>query len=169
MELLVHGKNIPVTEALKAHVEKKIGKLSRFWNGVQEAQVLLQVERGQHICEVTVPLAGAVLRGEARTNDMYGAVDEVVEKLERQIRRYKARFAHAGKGFPFVPAKNVDSKDEIVRQKKFPLKPMDPDEAVMQMNLVGHDFFVFMNAETESVNVIYRRRDGRYGLLEPDV
>lgn len=169
MDVTVHGRNVLVTDALNAHAQKKLGKLTRYWNGVKEAQVLLEVERGQHICEVTVPLAGAVLRGEARTSDMYQAIDECIQKIERQVQRYKARFSKSSKGLSALVENEVEPGDEIVRQKRFPTKPMTPEEAVMQLNLVGHDFFAFMNAETERISVIYRRRDGRYGLLEPDM
>lgn len=167
MELVVHGHNVVVTEALESYAQKKLAHLSRFWGGVQAAQVLLEVERGQHICEATVPLRGAVLRGEARTKDMYAAIDEAVAKLERQIQRYRARFERTTPT-PARPASNDLVQDEIVRQKQFSLKPMDPQEAVMQMNLLGHDFFAFMNAESNHVNVVYRRHDGRYGLLGPE-
>jgi len=169
MDLTVHGSNILVTDALRTYAEKKLGKLQRYWKGVNEAQVLLEVERGQHICEVTVPLTGAVLRGEARADDMYQAIDECVQKLERQIQRYKARFDRASKELGELLTNESEPGDEIVRQKKFPAKPMQPEEAVMQLNLIGHDFFVFTNAETDRISVIYRRRDGRYGLLEPDM
>lgn len=163
----MHGHNVVVTEALESYAQKKLSHLSRFWGGVQAAQVLLEVERGQHICEATVPLRGAVLRGEARTDDMYAAIDEAVAKLERQIQRYRARFDRSTP----TPARRPTNPliwDEIVRQKHFSLKPMDPQEAVMQMNLLGHDFFAFMNSEANQVNVVYRRHDGRYGLLGPE-
>jgi putative sigma-54 modulation protein len=167
MELVVHGHNVVVTEALESYARKKLAHLARFWGGVQAAQVLLEIERGQHICEATVPLRGAVLRGEARTKDMYGAIDEAVAKLERQIQRYRARFERQT-ATPARPEANALEGDEIVRQKRFSLKPMDPQEAVMQMNLLGHDFFAFMNSEVGYVNVVYRRHDGRYGLLGPE-
>lgn len=168
MDLHVHGRNVKVTEALRAHAEKKLGKLQRFWGGVEAVQVVMTVEHQQHICEVTIPLRGAVLRGEARAEDMYVAFDLVVEKLERQIRRYKARFEQREKAESPLLANDGKDKDAIVRQKRFPAKPMHPDEAVMRMNLLGHDFFAFVNAETEQVSVVYKRHDGRYGLLEPE-
>ncbi len=167
MELVVHGHNVVVTEALESYARKKLSHLARFWGGVQAAQVMLEVERGQHICEATVPLRGAVLRGEARTSDMYAAIDEAAAKLGRQIQRYKSRFEPA----TVTPARDETKdvvRDEIVRQKQFSLKPMDPQEAVMQMNLLGHDFFAFMSSESNQVNVVYRRHDGRYGLLGPE-
>ncbi|MGQ9512097.1 ribosome hibernation-promoting factor, HPF/YfiA family [Thermodesulfitimonas sp.] len=175
MQVVVRGKNIKVTDALRGYVEKRLAKLDRFFNGLSEAQVTLSVERGNHRIEVTIPVNGMILRGEEATYDMYAAVDLVVEKLEKQIERYKSRFnrrARVGN----VPAAEVAApepvedteKNEVVRVKRFAIKPMNIDEAIMQMNLLGHNFFVFRNAETEAVCVLYRRKDGNYGLIEPE-
>lgn len=175
MQVVVRGKNIKVTDALRGYVEKRLAKLDRFFNGLSEAQVALSVERGNHRVEVTIPVNGMILRGEEATHDMYAAVDLVVEKLEKQIERYKSRFnrrARAGS----VPVAEVTAsepledmeKNEVVRVKRFAIKPMNIDEAIMQMNLLGHNFFVFRNAETEAVCVLYRRKDGNYGLIEPE-
>ena len=169
MEFTVHGRDIAVTDALKAHADKKLQRLTRFFRGIKTADVVLSVQGGEHICEVTVPLPGAILRAEARTRDMYVSIDEVAERLRRQIQHYRKRFAKNGKGVVEQAENRESESEEIVRQKRIPLKPMLPDEAVMQLNLVGHDFFVFLNGETSQVNVIYRRLDGKYGLLEPDV
>jgi len=181
MRFNIHGKDIQVTPALRQHVEQKVGKIERYFDNVDMiAQVTLSVEKDRHIVEVTVPLGGFILRGEEATGDMYASVDSVIEKLERQIRKYKTRLIRrtrqaAGRRQVEVGAGGFEAEEEgeegeprIVRIKRFPLKPMTPEEAVIQMNLVGHDFFVFTNGDTGLVNVVYRRHDGNYGLIEPD-
>lgn len=177
MEIIIRGKNMEVTEALRDYITKRIGKLERYLNHIATATVVLGVQRGRHIVEVTIPLdGGIILRGEEETNDMYASVDAVIEKLERQIERYKTKLDKRAKGQgrrslllaperePLVPEEEI----QVVRVKRFPLKPMPVEEAIMQMNLVGHSFFVFTNAENEKVSVVYRRRDGKYGLIEPE-
>ena len=127
------------------------------------------MEKGRHIVEVTVPVNGMLLRGEEATDDMYASIDLVVEKLEKQIDKYKTRLTR--KLRPQIadePVPKVFDDPVIVKTKRFAIKPMAVDEAVMQMNLIGHDFFVFADADTNQVNVVYRRRDGNYGLIEPD-
>lgn len=173
MQIVVKGKNIAVTPALRRYAEKKLGKLSRYFNSIPEATVTLSVEKNRHIVEVTVPLnGGMLLRGEEETPDMYASIDLVVEKLERQIEKYKTRLARqikAGSVLDLAPTpeQEEDEEPKIVRTKRFAMKPMQVEEAILQMNLLGHDFFVFSNAETGEVNVVYRRRDGNYGLIEP--
>jgi len=169
----VSGKNINVTQALKDYAEKKVGKLERFFDAEVEAQVTLSVEKDRHIVEVTMPLNGMLLRGETETSDMYSSIDLVVDKLEKQIEKYKTKLSREIKKPPFkytsLDSKDVGDQPRIVKVKRFALKPMDVEEAVMQMELLGHDFFVFSNAETDQVNVVYKRRDGNYGLIEPDL
>ncbi len=171
MEIAYRSKNIEITNALRRHVERKLGKLERYFADPIAAQVSLNVEHGRHVVEVTVPLNGVILRGEEQTGDMYASVDLVVEKLEKQVEKYKTRLAKRMRitderktevGEPEAP------EPRLVKTKRFAVKPMEAGEAVMQMNLVGHDFFVFLNSETNQVNVVYRRRDGNYGLIEPD-
>lgn len=173
MQFSIRGKNIEVTGALKQYVEKRVGKIEKYFGLPLAAQVTLSVQKDRHIVEVTVPLDSVLLRGEEETDDMYSSIDLVVEKLERQIEKYKTRInrklqvvktktGQAGAG------EADEEEPQVVKVKRFPIKPMAVDEAVMQMNLIGHDFFVFTNAETEQVNVVYRRRDGNYGLIEPD-
>ncbi|MCL0101422.1 ribosome-associated translation inhibitor RaiA [Peptococcaceae bacterium] len=175
MNINVRGKNVEVTPALKSYVEKRVGKLKRFFDGLGDAEVKLEIRKNRHKVEVTIPVNGMILRGEEATADMYASVDLVVEKLERQIERYKgklyekkARAASAIKApEPLEKDKSEEDKFKIVKTKRFAIKPMAVEEAVMQMNLLGHNFFVFMNAETEQVNVVYVRKDGNYGLIEP--
>lgn len=173
MRIVVKGKNIAVTPALRRYVEKKLSKLERYFENITEATATLSVEKERHIVEVTVPLnGGMLLRGEEETQDMYASVDLVLEKLERQIEKYKTKIARKIKNGSLLdlaptPEHSPGEEPRLVRTKRFAIKPMPVDEAILQMNLLGHDFFVFSNAETEEVNVVYRRRDGNYGLIEP--
>jgi putative sigma-54 modulation protein len=177
MRIMVRGKNIEVTDALRDYVTKRLGKLEKYFE-LDEAQVTLFVERENHVVEVTIPINGMILRGEEETNDMYSSIDLVVDKLEKQLEKYKTKLLDRrpknqqvpGKAMPAdltSPAAEAEEGPRIVRTKRFTVKPMAVDEAVMQMNLLGHSFFVFTNAETEDVNVVYRRKDGNYGLIDP--
>jgi len=166
----VRGKNIEVTNALKEFVEKKLAKLEKYLD-LSEAQVTLVVVKDTHKVEVTIPVNGMILRGEEESGDMYASIDLVIEKLEKQINKYKARFNRKAKteGKAVVSVAEAElEKPKIMKTKRFAIKPMPVDEAVMQMNLLGHSFFVFSNAETEEVNVLYKRKDGNYGLIEPE-
>jgi len=174
MKVNVSGKNLNVTQALKDYAEKKVGRLERFFDADVEAQVTLSVEKERHIVEVTMPINGILLRGETETNDMYSSIDLVVDKLEKQIEKYKTKISRSVKKTPFkynaVDQKAIEAEEpKVVKVKRFALKPMDVEEAIMQMELLGHDFFVFSNAETDQVNVVYKRRDGNYGLIEPEL
>ncbi len=175
MQITIRGKNIETTVALKEYIEKKLSKLEKYFESPLQAQVSLSVERGRHIVEVMIPLDGMLLRGEEETGDMYASVDLVLEKLERQIEKYKTRIfrrlRQAGnKSYPLVPQQATDEEGpRIVRTKKVTLKPMNVEEAVLQMDLIGHDFFVFLNDDTEEVNVVYKRKDGNYGWIEPKI
>ncbi|HHX23558.1 MAG TPA: ribosome-associated translation inhibitor RaiA [Thermoanaerobacterales bacterium] len=174
MKVNVSGKNFDVTRALKEYAEKKVGRLERFFETNVEAQVTLSVEKNRHITEVTMPINGMLLRGETETQDMYSSIDMVVDKLEKQIEKYKTKISRNIKksSLRYNDKEHKSTKDnepKIVRVKRFALKPMDIEEAVMQMDLLGHDFFVFSNAESNEVNVVYKRRDGNYGLIEPEL
>ena len=171
MDIRVRGKNVPLTDALRDHVEKKLGKLSKhFGHDPVVAEAVLSVEKDRQMIEVTLPLPhGRVLRGQESTEDMYASVEIVVQKLERQLDKLKT---HAKTRTPHTterPTPIAEPTDgTVVRRKTFPDKPMTLEEAVLQMDLVSHDFFAFTNAESERINVLYRRRDGNLGLLEPD-
>lgn len=175
MNIQVRGKNIEITPALKDYVAKRIGKVSRYFDDLGDISAILTVEKGRHIVEVTVPVQGMVLRGEEATSDMYTSIDLVIEKIERQIRKYKTRLARRIRGNAFkddlVPVAREPEKDDsnVVKTKRFIVKPMSAEEAIMEMNLVNHDFFVFMDAESEKINVVYRRKDGQYGLIDPEI
>ncbi|MGI9861397.1 ribosome-associated translation inhibitor RaiA [Moorella naiadis] len=174
MELVIRGKNLPVTDALRQYVAKRLSKIERYLDGVAEIQVNLALAREKHVVEVTIPMNGYLLRGEEATGDMYGSVDLVVEKLEKQIAKYKTRLSKKLKNGTLkeLAAEHqevaADPEPRLIRTKRFAIKPMPVEEAILQMNLLGHSFFVFSNAETEEVNVLYRRRDGNYGLIEPE-
>lgn len=175
MRITISGRNIVVTEALKEKINKKLSKFEKFFGENSEAHATLSVEKGRHIFEVTIPFNGIILRGEESTDDMYMSIDNVVEKLERQVRKQKTKLERKMKDynlrFDTLFDNTPDTDDEelkIVRTKKFTIKPMPAEEAAMQMELLGHSFFVFSNSETEEVNVIYKRKDGNYGLIEQE-
>jgi putative sigma-54 modulation protein len=178
MKINVTGKNITVTDSLKEYVNKKVGKIGKYFEGEVEAKVTLNVENGRHIVEVTIPINSMIIRAETETNDMYSSIDLVVDKLERQIEKYKTKIYRNMRKTPtpivFKANIDKDKKEDdldlkVVKVKKFAIKPMDIEEAILQMNLLGHDFFVFLNADTTEVNVVYRRKDGKFGLIEPEL
>jgi len=182
MKFNVRGENIEVTNALREYAEKKVGRIEKYFDTppTSDVHVTLKVVKDVHVVEVTVPLRGVVLRGEESNEDMYAAIDLVVEKLERQIRKHKTKinrkFRQEGSLRTLFKEEagnnNLCSEEEdelkIVKTKRFNIKPMDIEEAILQMDMLGHSFFVFSNAETEEMNVVYKRKDGRYGLIEPD-
>ncbi|MFZ3101190.1 MAG: ribosome-associated translation inhibitor RaiA [Desulfitobacteriaceae bacterium] len=172
MNIIIRGKHIEVTDALKSYVTKRVGKLEKFSDEFQDVQVTLLVERDRHRVEVTAPIHGIILRGEEETGDMYTSIDLVLEKLERQIDKYRTRINKRMRTKTFkehvTEQPVIEEEHDLVRSKKFPAKPMSVDEALMQMNLIGHNFFVFRNDETQEMNVVYKRKLGNYGLLEPD-
>ncbi len=174
MKVTVIAKNIELTNALKEMVEKKISKLERYFDPTVEARVTLSVQKSRHILEATIPFNGVILRVEEATSDMYKSLDLVEEKLERQIRKQKTKLSRKNNGsLRFSEVASIDSKEEedegkLVKVKKFGVKPMNSEEAILQMDLIGHNFFVFQDADTNRVNVVYKRKDGNYGLLEPE-
>ena len=174
MNLVISGKNIDITEGLRSAVEEKIGKLERYFTDSTEVHVTLSTEKNRQKIEVTVPMKGSIIRAEETSTDMYVAIDLVEEIIERQLRKYKNKLidkeqaaAQLSKDFLEEDAYE-DEEIAIIRSKKFAMKPMDPEEACVQMELLGHNFFVFRNAETEEVNVVYKRKGNTYGLIEPD-
>ena len=174
MRFVIIGKNIEVSDALKSAVEEKIGKLERYFNADTEAHVTLSVEKDRHKIEVTIPVKGSIIRSEQVSNDMYISIDLVEETIERQLKKYKKKLVNREKDASFFKKEYVehDYSDEgevkIVRSKRFGIKPMYPEDACVQMELLQHTFFVFRNAETDEVNVVYKRKDNTYGLIEPE-
>jgi len=187
MQIIYTGKHMEVSPATKEYAESKLQKMSRFFDHIQEIHVTQSILRNQHVVEVTLKADGKLIRAEERTPDMYTSIDQAVDKLERQLTRYKSRFVTRTReslgghkpgemtpgvpvnATPVVPPAPPEEGAAIVRTKRYAIKPMDPEEAAMEMELVGHDFYVFRNAESDEVNVIYKRRDGNYGLIEPIV
>ena len=175
MKVTVIAKNIELTQALKDMVQKKISKLEKYFEGQVEAKATLSVQKNRQIVEVTIPFNGGILRGEEETEDMYKSIDLVEDKLERQIRKQKTRLSRKNNGSLKFAAFNDNTLDKVeedegslVKVKKFAVKPMDSEEAILQMDLLGHNFFVYQDAESSKVNVVYKRKDGNYGLLEPE-
>ena len=175
MRVIITGKGMEVSDYLKEMVTKKVNKLQRFFGEDTEAHITMSIQRSRHIVEVTIPFDGIVLRGEEATGDMYASVDGVVGKLEKQIHKHRTALKKKLHEGAFLKDDNTyhdELEDEkipsVVRTKRFVVKPMDIEEAQMQMELLGHQFFVFRNAKTNEVNVLYKRHDGDLGLIEPD-
>jgi len=173
MSITVRGKNIEITPALKDYVVKRVSKITKYFGSLGEITAILTVEKSRHIIELTVPINGMMLRGEEDTADMYTSIDLVVDKIEKQIEKYKTKIARRIKGNNFkgeLVAASMPEDDEtkVVKTKRFAVKPMDLEEAILQMNLINHDFFVFTNSDSQEANVLYRRKDGNYGLIEPE-
>lgn len=174
MRYIISGKNIDVTEGLKTAVYEKIGKLERYFTPETEIHVTLSVEKERQKIEITIPMKGNIVRAEQVSNDMYVSIDLVEEIIERQLRKYKNKLVEqkqASVNFnqAFVDDEyNEDDTINIIRTKRFAMKPMDAEEACVQMELLGHNFYVFRNAETDEVNVVYKRKGNTYGLIEPE-
>ncbi|MGV3026323.1 ribosome hibernation-promoting factor, HPF/YfiA family [Clostridium thermobutyricum] len=174
MKVTVMSKNIEITPALREVIEKKISKLDKYFEKEVDAKVTISVQKNRHIVEVTIPFSGIMLRAEEATEDMYKSIDMVEEKLVRQIRKQKTklsrkynqslRFAEIATDLEEVE----ETKGKIVRTKTFAVKPMNSEEAVLQMELLGHNFFVYQDTDTNNISVLYKRKDGNYGLLDPE-
>ena len=174
MRFTITGRNIEVTQGLREAVEDKLGKLDRFFAPATEAVVRLSVQKDIQKIEVTIPVKGHIIRAEESSRDMYVSIDLVEEILERQLKKYKNKLIDKKQSVPsFSEAflqedASAEEEIQIVKSKKFAVKPMDPEEACVQMELLGHNFYVFLNADTEEVNVVYKRKGGTYGLIEPE-
>ena len=174
MKFIIIGKNIDVTPGLREAVESKLGKLGRYFTPNTEIHVTLSVQKGHQKIEVTIPVKGGLVRSEQESSDMYVSIDLVEEVIERQLRKYKNKIVDKQQAAANFQKEYLDKdyeEDEevkIIRTKKFGIKPMYPEDACVQMELLGHNFFVFFNAETEQVNVVYKRKGNTYGLIEPE-
>lgn len=178
MNFIISGKNINVTQGLKDTIEQKLGKLERYFTPETEIIVTLSVEKDRQKIEVTIPVKGNIIRSEQTSTDMYVSIDLVEEVIERQLRKYKNKLVERSQGhedtnfqkafFESEDNTSIDDDIKIVKTKRFGIKPMYPEDACMQMDLIGHAFYVFCNAETDEVNVVYKRKDGSFGLIEPD-
>ena len=178
MKVTVIAKNIELTPSLKEMVERKISKLEKYFGPDVEARATLSVQKNRQRIEVTIPFNGVILRGEEVTDDMYKSIDLVEEKLVRQIRKQRTKLSRKNNSgslrypeFNSLEFKKEDADEDtsrIVKTKSFNVKPMSADEAVLQMELLGHSFFVYQDADTNNVSVVYKRKDGNYGLIEPE-
>ena len=174
MKFIIIGRNIDITEGLKSAVQEKLGKLERYFTPETAIHVTLSVEKDRQKIEVTIPVKGNIIRSEQVSSDMYVSIDLVEEVIERQLRKYKTKIVNqqqAGGNFQkeFVEDEFLEDEEvNIIRTKKFGIKPMYPEDACVQMELLGHNFYVFRNAETDEVNVVYKRKGNTYGLIEPE-
>lgn len=176
MRITITGRNIELTEGLKAAVEDKLGKLEKYFAPDTEVFVTLSVEKERQKIEVTIPVKGNIVRSEQVSNDMYVSIDLAAEVIERQLKKYRNKFradqqaGAASLRTDFIENHYEEDDEEvrIVRTKKFDIKPMYAEDACVQMELLGHDFYVFCNAETDEVNVVYKRKGNTYGLIEPE-
>lgn len=176
MKYIITGRNIEVTESLKAAVHEKIGKLERYFSADTEVHATLSVQKDRQKIEVTIPVKGSIIRAEQESSDMYVSIDLVEEIIERQLKRYKTKLISQKKDASafsdaFIEEDTETSEDDgitIVKTKRFAMKPMDAEEACLQMELLGHSFYVFYNIDEDQVNVVYKRADGSYGLISPE-
>ncbi|MCM1104717.1 MAG: ribosome-associated translation inhibitor RaiA [bacterium] len=175
MKFIILGKNIEVTEGLRSAVEDKIGKLEKYFTTETEVHVTLSVEKERQKIEVTIPVKGNIIRSEQVSNDMYVSIDLVEEIIERQLKKYKTKLVEQQQSANYFKKDYIDrefpeeEEIKIIRSKKFDIKPMYPEDACIQMELLGHSFFVFCNAETDQVCVVYKRKGNTYGLIEPEL
>jgi len=172
MNIIINGRHLEITPALKEYAEKKIKRISRYISNISEAVVTITVEKYRHKAEVLLKVNGVLIQAEGETGEVYSSIDEVVEKLERQIKKYKEKLVShrksENKSNLIATVKTEKSEvGRIIKNKRFELRPMSPDEAAMQMELLDKDFFVFTNDSSGEINVIYRRKDGNFGLIEP--
>ena len=174
MKFIISGKNIEVTDGLKTAIQDKLGKLERYFTPDTEVHVTLSVEKERQKIEVTIPVKGNIIRSEQVSSDMYVSIDLVEEVIERQLRKYKTKIINKQQEAgnfqkTFIEDDFMEDEDvKIIRTKRFGIKPMYPEDACVQMELLGHIFFVFRNAETDEVNVVYKRKGNTYGLIEPE-
>ena len=178
MRYTITGRNIEITDGLKKAVEEKLHKLGKYFTEETEAKITLSVQKEAHKIEVTIPTKQGLIRAEEVSEDMYVSIDKVEDIIERQIKKFKNKLVdrkQSGVSFSelFINEENSDVEEEdeikIVKTKRFSIKPMDPEEACLQMELLAHDFYVFRNAISDEICVVYKRKDGKYGIIEPEV
>lgn len=174
MKYIINGRGTNVTDGLRNAIEEKLGKLEHYFTPDTEVHVTLKVEKDRQKVEVTVPVKGHIIRAEQVSDDMYVSIDLIEDIIERQLRRYKTKIVdskQSASNFTSAFMQDDEYEDEdvkVIRTKRFAIKPMDPEEACVQMELLNHSFYVFRNAETDEVNVVYKRKSGDYGLIEPE-
>lgn len=174
MRITISGKNLEITQGLREAVEDKLSKLEKYFNEDTQCNVTLSVEKERQKMEVTIPMKGHIIRAEQQSDDMYVTIDLVEDVIEAQLKKYRKKLVDMHQNAEslrreFVEEDIADDEEiKIVRAKKFGMKPMFPEDACVQMELLGHNFFVFSNAQTGEVNVVYKRKDKSYGLIEPE-
>lgn len=172
MQIFLTGRNLEVTEALRRYAEEKVGRLHKYLEKITSAHIVLSVQKYRQIAEVTLRVRDLTIRGEESTEDLYSSIDLVVEKLERQVQKYKGKLVSQGNRSGRTQSTETPPEEDegprVVKTKRFAMKPMSLNEAILQMDLLGHNFYVFRNAHSDEVNVLYRRREGNYGLIEPE-
>lgn len=172
MQIFLTGRNLEVTEALRRYAEEKVGRLQKYLEKITSAHIVLSLQKYRQIAEVTLRVRDLTIRGEESTEDLYSSIDLVVEKLERQLQKYKGKLVSQGNRSErtqgTVTSPEEDEEPQVVKTKRFAMKPMSLNEAILQMDLLGHNFYVFRNAYSDEVNVLYRRSEGNYGLIEPE-
>lgn len=173
MKCKIRGEKIKITAAIQEYVETKLSRLDKYFKEVDvEANVLIRIKGKQQIIEVTIPYDKYTLRSEERRDDLYAAIDLVIDKLEGQIRKTKTKLKKQIKkndtpiNFDYDITKEEKKESKIVKRKSFEMKPMDEEEAILELELLGHDFFIYKDASTDEINVLYKRRDGNYGVIE---
>lgn len=173
MQFNIRGKKLEVTEALKSYIEEKLGRLNKYFESPDNitASVLIKLSGKLQVVEVTINTHGLILRGEESNKDLYASIDLVTDKIERQIRKNKTKIRRqiskgSIKDFKFVEDDVIEEEQNIVKRKKVDMKPMSEEEAILQMELLGHDFFVYKTVDDSNINVVYKRKDGNYGILE---
>lgn len=175
MNIVVNGRNVEVSPPLRKYAEEKIGKFEKYLSNITEAVVTLSIQKYRHKAEVSIRVNGVTMQAEGETEELYSSIDEVVEKLDKQVRKFKDKLKSRRKSEQRSAKQAAAAKEEpapaesgvIIERKKFASKPMPPDEAAMQLAMAGQSFFVFTNSESGNVNVIYKRTDGNFGLIEP--
>lgn len=176
MNFIITGRKVEVTDGLRERIHKRLGKLEKYFKDDPEVRITLSVVKGRHTIEVTIYSKGVIYRAEETDVDMYAAIDQVVDVIERQMRRHKTHLEKKLKkeafDLPYADRNDMETEVpeeeefKVVKVKKFTFKPMSVEEAILQMNLLGHEFFVFDNAETEAISIVYKRKDGNYALIE---
>ncbi len=169
MNIIITGRRMDLTQNLKDYAEEKIGKFKKYLNNITEATVTLSVEKYRHKAEVLLKVNGLLIQAESITGEMYSSIDEVVEKLERQVKKYKEKFVshRKNKGKTMTVSASEETIPAIIKRKAFDMKPMSVEDAAMQMDLLDKNFFVFTNASSGNINVLYKRKDRNFGLIEP--
>ena len=174
MKYVITGRGTNVTDGLRSAIEEKLGKLEHYFAPDTEVHVTLKVEKDRQKVEVTVPVKGHIIRAEQVSDDMYVSIDLIEDIIERQLRKYKTKIVDSKQNVgsftsEFMQEDDYEDEDvKVIRTKRFAVKPMDPEEACVQMELLNYSFYVFRNAETDEVNVVYKRKGGDYGLIEPE-